>query len=262
MPAGYTHFQFSEDIMKCISNQKIRDILIHHKALFQIGTHGPDIFFYHHFYNFHDKINCLGKKMHQDIARPFFEKAMEIIDNQDKLSYLLGFLCHFILDSQMHSCVKKIMEETDLKHFEIESEYDRLLLKRKDLDPTHSLLYSHVHINEHIVSTIHSFFPQFTYLEIQESLISLKRVDQLLKAPSYLKRGFIYCIFHLTFHFQHLQGLVINYHHNIKMEKYYELLDNTYQKALEDAIHEIDSYCLHLINKSPLPQIFDQNYKG
>ena len=46
------------------------------------------------------------------------------------------------------------------------------------------------------------------------------------------------------------------------MEKYYELLDNTYQKALEDAIHEIDSYCLHLINKSPLPQIFDQNYKG
>lgn len=262
MPAGYTHLQFSEDIIKKITDHQIKNIIINNKKLFQIGNHGPDIFFYHKFYNLYDKVNCLGKKMHKENARSFFEKAMNIIDDDAQVSYILGFLCHFVLDSQMHSCVKKIMEETNMKHFEIESEYDRLLLKRNGFVPTHSLVYSHIHIDEHIVSIIQSFFPQLSFLEIQESLISLKRVDKLLKAPSYIKRGLIYFLFHLTFHFHQLQGLIINYHHNVEMKKYYALLDSTYLNALNEALKYMIDYYQNLTIKQPLPEIFDHNYKG
>ena len=262
MPAGYTHFQFIEDIIKQLPDSQMKDMIIKNKAIFQIGTHGPDIFFYHKVYNFHDKVNCLGKRMHRENARPFFEKAMSIIDDEAKLCYILGFLCHFILDSQMHPCVYKIMKETRIQHFEIESEYDRLLLKRNKLDPTHSLIYSHIIINEHHVSTIQAFFPELSYLDVQEALLSLKEMDKLLTAPSYLKRGMLYFLFHLTFHFHKLQGLIINYHHNIKMEKYYQLLDETYQNSLKEALQYLDTYCLHLNNKTALPNRFDQYYKG
>lgn len=261
MPAGYTHYQFSEDVLTCLPDHHLKQILIQHKELFQIGTHGPDIFFYHRFYDFHDRVNRLGKAMHNEPARDFFETSLHVIQDDSQLAYILGFLCHFILDSQMHYYVKKIMKEADMSHFEVEAEYDRYLLKRKKLDPVNSYIYSHVQINEHIVCTIQSFFPQLTYLEVQKSLESLKFVDKVLHAPSYFKRGLLYTLFHITFHFQQLQGLVINYHHNIKMEKYYDLFNHSYQDALNEALIYLPLYYKHLNNKEALPATFDQTYK-
>lgn len=261
MPAGYTHYQFSEDIIARLANEKIKQIIIRNKELFQIGNHGPDIFFYHHFYNFYDKVNKLGKQMHKEKANTFFEKSFVNIDDEAKLSYILGFLCHFILDSQMHFYVKKIMTETDMSHFEVEAEYDRYLLKNKNLNPVNCYIYSHIQINEHIICTIQSFFPQLSYLDIQESLKSMKFVDKVLRAPSYFKRGLLYSLFHLSFHFHQLQGLIINYHHNIKMENYYSLLNDIYQKAINEAIEYIDLYINNINLKKSLPERFNRNYK-
>lgn len=261
MPAGYTHYQFSEDVIKHLTDQNIKKLITKNKQLFQIGTHGPDIFFYHHSYNFHDQVNNLGKKMHNENARDFFEKARDIIDDDAKLTYILGFLCHFLLDSQMHFYVRKIMKETDMSHFEVEAEYDRYLLKRKGLNPVFCYIYSHIHDDEHIICTIQSFFPKLSYLQIQNSLKSMKLADKILRAPSYLKRGLLYCLFHLSFHFKQLQGLVINYHHNIKMENYYSLLDKIYQDALHETIDYITLYCNDLKKKDVLPKRFDRTYK-
>lgn len=261
MPAGYTHYQFSEDIIPLIKDHRIQDIILNNKTLFQIGTHGPDIFFYHHFYNFKDTVNSLGRQMHKDKARDFFEQAMSIVDNEEQIAYILGFLCHYILDSQMHHQVKTIMHETQLSHFEIESEYDRYILKHKQIDPVHSFIYDHIQYNDHIVETIQSFFPQLSCLQIKDSLHSLKAVDRLLRAPSYLKRGLLYGLFLMSFHFHQLQGLIINYHHNVKMEDYYDTLNNIYHNALQEASIYIPVYLDHVQNQTSLPDRFDRNYK-
>lgn len=261
MPAGYTHYQFSEDIIQLIDDHQIKQIITANKTLFQIGTHGPDIFFFHRVYNFHDDVNLLGKQMHREKARDFFENALEIADNDDQKAYILGFLCHYILDSQMHRYVKQIMSETQMSHFEVESEYDRYILKRKRIDPVNSYIYSHIQCNEHIVCTIHSFFPQLSYLQIQESLHSVKAADKLLRAPSYLKRGILYSAFHLSFHFDQLQGLIINYHHNTKMENYYYLLNQIYKDALSEAMTYISLYFDNFEKKEVLPVRFDRTYQ-
>lgn len=261
MPAGYTHYQFSEDVIRHLPNNDIKKILLRNKALFQIGNHGPDIFFYYKIFIFNNKINKLGKNMHKENAREFFEKALYMIDDNEKISYILGFLCHFILDSQMHFYIKKIMKETDMSHFEVESEYDRYLLKNNNFNPVDCYIYSHIQINEHIICTIQAFFPQLSYLEIQESLKNLKSIDKILRAPSYLKRSLLYVLFHLSFHFKQLQGLIINYHHNIKMEKYYHMLNNIYQQSLNEAIEYITLYYYNLDKKETLPDRFDRNYK-
>ena len=66
---------------------------------FLIGLHGPDIFFY-------ERWNKIARKMHQEKANTFFEKAQDIIQSEAQLAYILGFICHYLLDSQMHPYIK------------------------------------------------------------------------------------------------------------------------------------------------------------
>ena len=54
------------------------------KIVFLIGLYGPDIFFY-------ERWNKIARKMHQEKANTFFEKAQDIIQSEAQLAYILGF---------------------------------------------------------------------------------------------------------------------------------------------------------------------------
>lgn len=86
--------------------------------------------------------------MHQEKANTFFEKAQDIIQSEAQLAYILGFICHYLLDSQMHPYIKRMIKNTNMDHFEIESDYDRLLLKRNHQDPLHKEIYEHIRFKE------------------------------------------------------------------------------------------------------------------
>ena len=102
---------------------------------------------------------------------------------------------------------------------------------------------------------------ELSYLDIKKALKGLKRIDHLLKAPSFLKRGLIYGCFHLTFNFHKLQGLIINYHHNKEMEKYNDILDKIYQQTLKEALIYIPLYIQNYKKHAPLPERYYHNYK-
>ena len=218
MPAGYTHYCFGKDVYKHLDDQNIKDLLLRNENCFLIGLHGPDIFFY-------ERWNKIARKMHQEKANTFFEKAQNIIQS------------------------------------EIESDYDRLLLKRNHQDPLHKEIYEHIRFKEKEICTIQSFFPELSYLDIKKALKGLKRIDHLLKAPSFLKRGLIYGCFHLTFNFHKLQGLIINYHHNKEMEKYNDILDKIYQQTLKEALIYLPLYIQNYKKHAPLPERYYHNYK-
>ena len=159
MPAGYTHYCFGKDVYKHLDDQNIKDLLLRNENCFLIGLHGPDIFFY-------ERWNKIARKMHQEKANTFFEKAQDIIQSEAQLAYILGFICHYLLDSQMHPYIKKMIKNTNMDHFEIESDYDRLLLKRSHQDPLHKEIYEHIRFKEKEICTIQSFFPELSYLDI------------------------------------------------------------------------------------------------
>lgn len=254
MPAGYTHYCFGKDVYKHLDDQNIKDLLLRNENCFLIGLHGPDIFFY-------ERWNKIARKMHQDKANTFFEKAQDIIQSEAQLAYILGFICHYLLDSQMHPYIKRMIKNTNMDHFEIESDYDRLLLKRNHQDPLHKEIYEHIRFKEKEICTIQSFFPELSYLDIEKALKGLKRIDHLLKAPNFIKRGLIYGCFHLTFNFHKLQGLIINYHHNEEMERYNDILDKIYQQALKEASIYLPLYIRNYKKHAPLPERYYHNYK-
>lgn len=260
MPAGYTHYTFSQDIINNLTNNHIKKVILDNLDLFNIGIHGPDIFFYHKPYIRNDKVNKLGRRMHKDIAYAFFDDSRKAIDNDARLAYILGFICHFGLDSNLHGYVQTIIDETNVQHFEIEGEYDRILMERNHLNPLIHPLTKHIKINDLTVSNIQPFFKLST-IEIENSLKSMKRFDHILLSRNIFKRGLIYAVMHLTFNFKKLQGLVINYKPNKKLIPYIKKLDDLYSLSIDETIALLEDYYNKYQTNEELSSRFKRNYK-
>ena len=82
---------------------------------------------------------------------------------------MCGFVCHFILDSNCHGYIDNIIVETRITHFEIETELDRYLMLKDNLDPLTSPLTNHIIINEYIINNINPFFNTKKILKIKKT---------------------------------------------------------------------------------------------
>ena len=110
-----------------IFNKDIKDIIDQNINYYNIGLQGPDILFFYRPLK-KTSVSALGSKLHEDIAREFFENALAILkNNYDKraLAYILGFINHFILDSTCHGYINKTMQDKNIGHFEIERDLER-----------------------------------------------------------------------------------------------------------------------------------------
>lgn len=125
MPTVYAHWRFGVDcIQKMPSN--LQKIVNDNIDIFNLGVHGPDIFFY-------DLANKdvleYGYKLHKEPAKFFFEKSKQIYkqsENRDaSLAYILGFLTHFVLDSTCHGYVDRKKEFSNITHNKVEAQWDR-----------------------------------------------------------------------------------------------------------------------------------------
>ena len=58
-------------------------------------------------------------------------------DDEALLAYLLGFGCHYILDSACHPYVNKMAAEGVIPHIVLEKEFDRVLMEETGKDPDH-----------------------------------------------------------------------------------------------------------------------------
>ena len=129
MPTTYTHWRFGVDCIETLP-EELKEVIIHHRDLFDIGVHGPDIFFYD---LMHKELSRFGSQLHYKPAREFFEHCAEVYRENDEkdemLAYLLGFLSHFALDSQCHGYINKKVRESGISHNKVEAEYDAHMIK-------------------------------------------------------------------------------------------------------------------------------------
>ena len=73
MPSGYAHYRFGKQVIAQMPAD-IRGAVLRHRALFDIGLHGPDFLFFHHFLK-KTPTYQLGSDYHQISGRAFFEKC-------------------------------------------------------------------------------------------------------------------------------------------------------------------------------------------
>lgn len=135
MPTTYTHDLFGKKIYQRLPAE-MKGVIRPYGDLYRIGLHGPDIFFY--FMVCKNPVTRYGVRMHEERAEGFFSRSMALArETKDEalLAYLLGFGCHYLLDSLCHPYVDEIDATGLVSHALLEIEFDRMLMVREGKNP-------------------------------------------------------------------------------------------------------------------------------
>ena len=109
MPDTITHYIFGLDTAQNLKHTALYPHLKENRDLFLIGLQGPDPIYYHHLRRKDNKA-YIASKMHTEKTGDFLISALCHLKKYDisskefsqGLSYLSGFICHYILDSIAH----------------------------------------------------------------------------------------------------------------------------------------------------------------
>ncbi len=181
MPDIITHYLFGLDTTQNLKQSPVYKIIKENKNMFLIGLQGPDLMYYNTLPQ-KDSKAYIGLKMHTDQTGDFLMSALSHLKRYDinskefneSLSYLCGFMCHYILDSMAHPYIFYLggrYDETpdtikyQSLHKKIELAIDSLLLEQKFGLKAHQFkVYLHILKNITIPYSILSMYDEALFL--------------------------------------------------------------------------------------------------
>lgn len=191
MPALYAHDRFGLRVKEQM-NPDLVGIAARNDAMYRMGLQGPDIFFFYHPWKM-NRIRRYGSRLHESDAAPFFRHALSVVRRYGRESgeyaYLLGFICHFVLDSECHPYIEKYIQQSGVAHIEIEEELEKELLRLDGRDPVGFPLKDLVRTDAETAAGIASFYPSMDPKTIQVALRDMKLVKRLFTVPNPLLQG-------------------------------------------------------------------------
>ena len=186
MPVFYAHHRFGQQVYNELPGE-LQGIIYEYYPQFQIGLQGPDIFF---FYKSHsdNRIPKYGHHLHEISAYAFFQNALKVIRekgrNTPEYAYLMGYICHFILDSECHPYVNNCVTRLNVPHLEIEQEFEKKLMRSDKLDPFSYPVYDFIPTDNLTAKTIYPFYEHIDPTTAKKVLNDLKTTRKLLNSPN------------------------------------------------------------------------------
>lgn len=185
MPSTYAHYRFGSAILPTMPADARRTIQ-RFRRLFDVGLHGPDIFYYHSPV-FKAGAAFLGIRFHEQTGQEFFQRvcrAVRLERSEAALSYLYGVLCHYCLDTTCHPYVKEQAQTGVASHAEIETEFDRYLLCKDGKVPPHTQdLSPHLQLTPGECETVAKFYPPASAANVKDSIRGMTRIIKLFSVP-------------------------------------------------------------------------------
>lgn len=190
MPANYAHYRFGVEVLKELPRE-VRCSINRYRDLYDVGLHGPDLFFYYDPV-MKTRIGALGYKFHHQTGREFFSRVCKrhrLEPSEPMRAYLYGVLAHYALDRTCHPLIHRESALDDGKHVEIETEFDRfLLVKDGKVPPQVQDLSRHMTLTPRECDCVANFYPGATAAAIRRSVGNMAAVTRLLAAPEGLPR--------------------------------------------------------------------------
>ncbi|MDO4262378.1 MAG: zinc dependent phospholipase C family protein [Eubacteriales bacterium] len=262
MPAAYAHYLFGKEVFKKLP-EKEKKIVREGNDAFLLGLHGPDLLFYY-FPLCKNRINQQGTRMHEELAAGFFELGRERYrkDRDPALrAYLYGFLCHFMLDSECHPYISRYMEEKDLGHLEIETEFDRYLMVRNGIDPLRYVPIHHLISRARTRKAISGMFDRVSPGQIGISIRLFRRTLCLFTCRRPWKRKLLRALSHVTGQDKELGGLIMDGIPNLPCEESDLFLEDRLYRTAGPAAKEIEQYSRALDEGGILSVRLYRNYE-
>lgn len=143
MPGFTTHYIFGMKAYNDMPFTPLKHTIAKYRWLYQLGLQGPDMFFYNIPILRHRDYRNVGSYMHEHKVNGFFECCLRRIgtirsrqQQEEAISYLAGFMNHYIADSICHPYVYgRIGYQVDTPtsmhhgmHAHLENELDAILL--------------------------------------------------------------------------------------------------------------------------------------
>ena len=262
MPATYAHYIFGKKVFHKLP-EKLKQEVRQGKDAFLLGLHGPDLLFYYH--PFHkNRINQYGVWMHKGMAADFFDRGRICYrKDPDPLlrAYLYGFLCHFILDHECHPFVNYFMEEKELGHLTIETEFDRYLMSEDGYEPLNFVPVHHLISRRHTREQISRLFEDVTPEQLQVCIRQFRWVISLFVCRNPIKRLALKIISRVTGQDKNIGGLIMDGRVHPICVGSDRFLKERMEHAVLTAVDEIQKYCRVLEVGGLLSERLYQNYE-
>lgn len=257
MPAAYAHYIFGKKVYRKLPRE-IQQMIKENKEAYWLGLHGPDLVFYYRPLG-KNRVNQRGSQMHRELARELFERGRKQYQERPSyvlLSYLCGFLCHFMLDSECHPYISHYMEEHGLGHTEIETEFDRYLMVKDKKNPTRHCCTAHLVRDLDAEEVIGPIFG-VTADVIDESIRGFHFCIRALQCTSRAKARLLRFVFTLIGQKEYFGGLIMTEDPHPRCQESNGFLEERMEKAVLPAAAIIAEYVGAIDTKEALnPRLF------
>ena len=253
MPSNYAHHRFGQQTFDLLP-PNLQKTVRRFPQLYTIGLHGPDLFFYYS--PFADTaIGRLGQEYHRKSGREYFtEVCSRYRENptEGALSYLLGLLAHYCLDSICHPFIHEKTDVGPIGHVELEVEFDRYLMVLEGIaSPETEDFSSYFRLTRGECLTVSEFYPPATAGSVYTAAASTRLIVKILamKNRKLLAKGIS------LFGDNIRQQMILTPANHRCMHLNKDLLD-LYGQALEAFPVLLDQLTDHMHNGTPLDEAF------
>lgn len=262
MPAAYAHHRFGQDVRALLPPED-QAVLTDHAELFAIGLQGPDILFHYHPLRA-NPVTRLGHGMHERPGREFFRPAAEKFRRDGAqprdLAYLLGFLCHFLLDTFCHGYVEERARTGPVSHVAMETAFDRMLMVRDGLDPLVHRPAAVLTASQTNAAVIAGFFPSLTAGEVRRAIRGMVRDGDLMRAPGRGKEALLTAGLKLAGQYETLGGLMVTRREDPRCREGTQVLWTLYRQAVPRGAALVQEYRHYLAGQGSLAPLYEQTF--
>ncbi len=263
MPAIYPPRRFAAQVLAACRNDEAREIIGAHAGLYEIGAQGPDLLFYYKPLS-KNPVKAAGNAMHGEPAAPFFEQAAGKIAGaplgEALLAYLLGFVCHFALDSECHSYNENEIAASGHDHISIETAFEAALMEKAGVDWKEENPAGYVAPSEKNARVIARVLPAEP-AQLRAALACMKRYNRLLLPGRIPRKGrAVRAVLRRSGSWESLGGLLISALDRPAYAASSEELCRLFDGAVPLALELIDNYCAHVFEGVPLDERFGRTY--
>lgn len=186
MPANYAHHRFGKQILKAFPPEQ-RQCVQRFRRLFDVGLHGPDIFFHYNPY-WKTAVGAMGNQVHAMTGAAFFPAACKAATTEASRAYLYGLLAHYCLDSVCHPFVNQLNAIGEAAHIPLETQFDRVLLVMDgEAYPETFDMSRKLRLTRGECMTVAGFYPGITGSALRRSVRSMASHIRFLAKPQWKK---------------------------------------------------------------------------
>ena len=261
MPSTYAHRIFGDAAFNRLSAETA-EIVRANREFFAMGLHGPDILFYHRPL-LYGRVNRLGRNMHKEKGSRFFSDARSLVRESRRpdaaLAYLFGFICHFTLDSLCHPYINRWEEKTGVPHVEIETEFDKALLREAGEDPWTYDVAGHLEPggeSARVIGELLGIDSRDAYTAVAD----MKKYCRFFTVRNPLIRNIVFFFLKISGLSHGIRGMFLNEADNPACAESSRVLKEKLNDAVQTAAELMENYAAFCREEEPLREEFERTY--